>query len=669
MRHRRRLRNGWLNQIFAFFVLVLLSARALGAVTSSEDYVYVFTEDPSSFNYLNDQRLSNTQHVANFVDGLLEHDRCGVLRPSLAERWEVNDDYTVWTFNLRKGVTWVSADLEPYADIKAQDWVDAMQYILDNKSALVYLVDGVVKNAGAYLEGKITDFSQVGVKAKGDYVLEYTLEKPTPYFDTMLTHTAYYPVNGEFLRSKGKDFGMVDKNGILYNGAYVLSNYMPTSVIEYDANPIYWDKDHVYIKHVKYVYFDGKDSDSLFDNFDAGVYVAAPICTEDEALFARAQAKYKGSIFRARQDSTSFVYAFNYDRDAYASPADSTRGRSPKSDQAKADTKHAILNRNFRKAIFFGTDRPTILAQRYGEENKYAVIRNSYTAPGLSFDKVGRDYVKYVEDALKARNPADFPSSFKIDDAQDPYYDPAKAKAYMAKAKAELTGQGVKFPIELDVATDTSSIKDMKMQKSFKSSLEALFGTDTVVVNLIEMDEESYGASTYYAETGSQSNYDIGGTAGWSPEYGDPYTFLQTLEPIVGALLASIGIDPSDEGSDKAAATAIGLYDYAKKVEAGNAEYEDYSKRLRLFAEAEAQLLDDAIMLPYMSFGGAFLVSRVIPYTAARAAYGVDEYKLKGVIVGDEVVSLAEREECRQVWEKQCQAEYQQAEKYTQMNQ
>lgn len=659
MRHRRRLRDGWLNQIFALFVLALLSVGTLGAVTpSSKDYVYVFMENPSSFNYLNDQRLANTQHVANFVDGLLEHDSYGVLRPSLAERWKANDDDTVWTFNIRKGVTWVTADLEPYADVKAQDWVDAMKYILDNKSPLASLVDGFVKNAGAYLRGKITDFSQVGVKARGDYVLEYTLEKPTPYFDTMLTSFAYYPVNGEFLRSKGKDFGKVDKNGILYNGAYVLSNYTPTSVIEYDANPTYWDKGRVYIQHVTYVYFDGANPDSIFDTFDAGVYVAAPTSTEDEALFARAQANYKDSIFRARQDSTSFVYAFNFDRGAYASPADATKGRSPKSDQAKADTKQAILNRNFRKAIFFGIDRPTILAQRYGEENKYAAIRNAYTAPGLSFDKTGKDYVKYVEDALKARNPADFPANFRIDDAQDPYYDPAKAKAYMAKAKAELTAQGVKFPIELDVATDASSIKNVKMQKALKSGLEALFGTDTVAVNLVEMDEGHYSASTYSAETGSQSNYDIGSTAGWSPEYGDPYTFLQTLEPVVGALLTSIGLDPVDEGSDKAAATAIGLYEYAKKVEAGNAEYADYAKRLKLFAEAEAQLLDDAIILPYMSFGGAFLVSRVIPYTAARAAYGIDEYKLKGVIVGDKAVSLAEREQYRQEWEKQRQAAY-----------
>jgi len=429
-------------------------------------------------------------------------------------------------------------------------------------------------------------------------------------------------------------------------------------VIEYDANPTYWDKGNVSIQHVKFVYFDGKDPDSLFNNFDAGVYVAAPVYTDNEALFARAQAKYKDYIFRARQDSTTFVYAFNYDRNAFASPADPTKGKSPKSDKAKEDTKKAILNRNFRKAIFFGIDRPTILAQRNGDVNKLAAIRNSYTAPELAFDKAGKDYVKYVEDALKSRDPADFPASFKLDDAQDPYYNPTKAKAYMAKAKAELTKQGVKFPIELDVAADVSYTKGMKMDQSLKAGLEALFGTDTIKVNVVEMDSDNYDASTYYAETGSQSNYDIGNTTGWGPDYGDPYTFLQTLEPVVGALLTPIGLDPVDEGSDKAAATAIGLYEYAKKVEAGNAEYKDYSKRFKLFADAEAQLLDDAIILPYMSFGGAFQVSRVIPYTAPRAAYGADEYKFKGVIVSDKVVSLAERDKYRQEWEKQRQAEY-----------
>jgi oligopeptide transport system substrate-binding protein len=73
----------------ALLALILLSAATLGAATpKSKDYVYVFSTDPRSFNYLNDQRATNTQHITNFVDALLEHDRYGILRPALAESWK-----------------------------------------------------------------------------------------------------------------------------------------------------------------------------------------------------------------------------------------------------------------------------------------------------------------------------------------------------------------------------------------------------------------------------------------------------------------------------------------------------------------------------------------------------------------------------------------------------
>lgn len=333
---------------------------------------------------------------------------------------------------------------------------------------------------------------------------------------------------------------------------------------------------------------------------------------------------------------------------------------SPKSEKERKDTQLAILNRNFRKAVFFGVDRPTILAQRNGEVNKLAAIRNSYTGTELSKDQAGKDYVKYVEDALKARNPADFPASFKIDDAQDPYFNATKARAYMAKAKAELTAQGVKFPVKLDTATDIAYTKGLKGDQSLKANLEAVFGTDTLVVNVVEMDTDNADASTYYAESGSQSNYDIGGYTGWGPDFGDPYTFLQTLEPEIGAVLIQIGLDYTDDpnSSDYKAATKVGLYEYAKKVEAGNAIYDDQVKRFKLFAEAEAQLLDDAIILPYMSYGGGFAVTRIVPYTIPFAAYGNDEYKFKGMIVGDKVITLAERDKLKAQWEKERAAEY-----------
>ena len=638
--------------VLAVAVLTLVVAGSVGAAAKSNDYINVFSTDPRTFNYLESQRQTTSQHTTNFVDGLIEHDRFGILKPCLAESWSSNADASVWIFNIRKGVKWVTGDLEVYGEVKAKDWVDAMKFMLDKKSTLTYLISGFIKNADKYLAGKTTDFSQVGVRAKGDYVLEYTLDKPTPYFETLLTYNPYLPVNGEFLAAKGKDFGKVDKNGILYNSAYILSNFTSKSVIEYEANPTYWDKGHVTIDHVKLVYDDGKDPDSRFNNFDKGIYASAQVNTDNEALFARAQAKYKENIYRARQDSTTFLYAFNYDRKAFASPADPTKAISPKDEKARKDTQAAIMNRNFRKAVFFGMDRPTILAQRNGEVNKLAAIRNSYTSTELSKDPNGKDYTKYVEDALKVRNPADFPATFSIDDAQDPYFNLTKAKAYMAKAKAELAKLGVKFPIQIDTCTDISYTKGLRGDRSLKANLEEVFGADTLKINVVEVDADNAYAGTYNAESGSQSNYDIGGYTGWGPDYGDPYTFLQTLEPEVGACLIQIGLDPdsSPQSSAYKSATKVGLYDYYKKVEAANNIYNDQFKRFKGFASAEAQLLDDAIILPYMSYGGGFAVTRIVPYSIAFAAYGSDEYKFKGMIIGDKVITVAERDKIRAQW-------------------
>src|SRR3989339_1525659 len=113
--------------VLAVAVIAVLFAGTVGAATpKSKDYVNVFVSDPRTFNYLESQRQTTSQHTTNFVDGLIEHDRYGILRPALAESWSANADTSVWTFNIRKGVKWVTGDLEVYAEVKAQDWVDAM---------------------------------------------------------------------------------------------------------------------------------------------------------------------------------------------------------------------------------------------------------------------------------------------------------------------------------------------------------------------------------------------------------------------------------------------------------------------------------------------------------------------------------------------------------------
>ena len=149
-------------------------------------YYNVYSSDWPSLNYMYE---SSADLCANFIDTLVEYDNYGILQPCLAESWECSEDGLIWTFHLRKGVKWMTADMEEYgADVVADDFVYSASRILDssltqvsNTSDILY----VIKNAEAYFNGEC-DWEDVGVKAIDDYTLEYTLEQPVAYFESML---------------------------------------------------------------------------------------------------------------------------------------------------------------------------------------------------------------------------------------------------------------------------------------------------------------------------------------------------------------------------------------------------------------------------------------------------------------------------------------------------
>lgn len=660
-----------MKKLLALVAVVALSLTACGSGGSKvvkNDYTYVYGTDISMLDYLRTSRATNHQHNANFVDGLLEHDKYGVLQPSLAKEWSHNDDFTVWTFKLRDGINWVTNTGEVYDKVVAQDFVSGLQHALEFKSGTSWITYNVIQNAMEYAQGAVTDFTQVGIKAEDDKTLVYTLAKPIPFFDTMLTYAIFYPVNKEFLESKGAGcalgtpapdtctFGTTEPDSILYNGAYLLTNNTAKSVIEYKANPNYWDKDKVYIPNVKLVYYDGSDPASLFNNFDQGIYSNAPVYEDNPASFELAKQKYGDSLFTSRLGSSTYYFAFNLDRNIYASPADPAAAVSTKDDKAKADTKLAILNKNFRKAVFHAVDRPALMAQLSTESLKLNSIRNAYTNPGLVLNSQGVDYSKLVEAEMIKLNPTDFPSDWKIDDSQDGYLNVNLAKEYAAKAKTELEALGVVFPIQLDVLQDQADAKGVNGLNSVKQSLESNLGSDFVQVNAVLTDEDNALAGGYYAEGGSQSNWDLSFGVGWGPDFGDPKSFLATFLPETGDVITSIGLDYPGEaavGDDKANATAVGLYEYLAKYDKADAEYKDMDVRYQLFAEAEAFLLDQAIVMPYQANGGRYNVSKVVPYTAPYSDYGIDDNKLKGVQVSDKVITLEERNKLKATWEKE----------------
>lgn len=95
------------------------------------------------------------------------------LQYDAAERYEVSDDYTVYTFHLRDGLKWSDGQA-----LTAHDFEYGAYCLLnpDMGSPAAYSWFAI-KNASAYNSREITDWAEVGVKALDDLTLEITLER------------------------------------------------------------------------------------------------------------------------------------------------------------------------------------------------------------------------------------------------------------------------------------------------------------------------------------------------------------------------------------------------------------------------------------------------------------------------------------------------------------
>ncbi len=111
-------------------------------------------------------------------EGLTNFDEHGEVVPGVAEKWDISPDKRVYTFHLRADARWSNGD-----PVTARDFRDSWRRTLAPDTGAEYAYQlFYVRNGEPFNEGKITDFSQVGVVAPDDRTLEVTLENPTPFF-------------------------------------------------------------------------------------------------------------------------------------------------------------------------------------------------------------------------------------------------------------------------------------------------------------------------------------------------------------------------------------------------------------------------------------------------------------------------------------------------------
>ena len=624
-------------------VLVACSGGKSGS-SGGQTYSYVYTQDPDTLDYSISNKKSTSEFTGNAVDGLLEVDKYGNLIPSLAKDWTVSKDGLTYTYKLRKGVKWMTSEGEEYGgEVKAQDFVTGLKHAADKKSSALYLVQQSVKGLDDYVSGKTKDFSTVGIKAIDDYTVQYTLSQPESFWNSKTTMGILMPVNEEFLKSKGDDYGQgTSPSSILYCGPYLIKSITSKSSAILEKNPTYWDAENVKISKVKLTYYDGQDSESLIRGFDNGDYTVARVFPNG-SNYKSVEKKHKDDIVYTDQGSSTYNLSFNIDRQAYEITKKTT-------DAQKASTKKAILNKDFRQAIMFAFNRKAYVAQTNGEAGANKVIRNTFTPPNfVQID--GKQFGDAVEKDLEAYG--DEWKGVSVADGKDTLYNPSKAKEEFAKAKADLQAQGVEFPIHLDLPTSSTYTEGIKQAQSFKQSIESTLGAENVVIDLNMVSEDDLQRVTYFAENASQQDWDLNNNLGWGPDYTDPSSYIDITSGKSGENANSyFGFDA---GTDNGAAKAAGFDEYDQLIEDAQKENTDVNKRYEKYAAAQAWLTDSALLIPIHSDGASPVVRKTVPYSAAFAWTGHkgQTFNYKYLEVQDKVVAAKDYDKAREQWKKE----------------
>lgn len=628
------------------------TAEPVEEYTGPDTFSMIANFDITTLDYVYNNKSSNGDYVNNFVEGLLTQDNHGKLVPGMASEWSCNDDASEWYFTIRDDAVWSTSAGEEYDAVTAEDFVTGLKHAVDSKSETLGLVADLIVGLREYSNGT-GKWEDVGIKADGNQ-LTYTLTGPCGYFDGMTTYTILWPINAEFLESKGSDFGAVEPDSILYNGCYILSSLVPAQEVRFDANPNYYDAKNVFVQHVVVTYSDGKDPAQNFNMFVNGEVTSTTVNQSLPEVVAKAAELYPDNQYKSMTTATSYWGAFNWDRQMYALYNDPSVSTTSKTDAQKADAKAAILNADFRRAVYAAYSAHAVEAITLGEEHADGVIRNTLVPYTFQTTSDGRTYGSIVE-KYAAELVADY-EGIDLNDGHDAWYNPELAKTFAERAKEELGDSVSEWPIHIDVPVYAASENQKNMQLAMKKSIEDAIG-DYVVIDLqfLEGNSSVYYSSFYNQPTGEENSIDLVFGAGWGPDYGDPLTYLHCFDVHDGDMLNYSGINIESQGQSeeqKAVLDTLGLMEVQEVVDQATAATGD--ERIELFAKAEAMLLTNGILRPYSTSGANISISKVKPFTVGYGLYGQAAYNqvpyFKYMQLLDEPVTAAEYEAAKEAW-------------------
>ena len=176
-------------------------------------------------------------------EGLMRVNKKGMLEGGLAEKVEISEDQTIYSFTLREAF-WSNGSKVTAHDFEYA-WKTALSPSFNSLFAYLFYP---IKNAQSAKNGTV-HIDDVGVHALNDMTLKVELEFPAPYFLESAALTIYSPV------CKAVDEGIphwpfLAKEKYVCNGAFRLASNDLNEQYVLTKNSRYWDHESIRLDEI-----------------------------------------------------------------------------------------------------------------------------------------------------------------------------------------------------------------------------------------------------------------------------------------------------------------------------------------------------------------------------------------------------------------------------------
>lgn len=232
--------------------------------------------------------------------------------PALATDWEVSGDGQTYTFRMRSDVKWTNGE-----SVSADDIVWAVRRnISPETGAPQAFMLYILKNAKAVNSGKISDLSEIGVRAVDSFTVEFRLESPAPYFPALAGQGVYRPLP---IEKHGKQW--TEPKNIVTNGPYTVAMWEKGMVMILRKNSTYCDAGNVSIPEVRYyIVPESSVGMAMYENNELDIMGSSYLRLPLMAIRKIRESPVLSREYRSKPQFCTYAYGFNTKRPPVDNP-------------------------------------------------------------------------------------------------------------------------------------------------------------------------------------------------------------------------------------------------------------------------------------------------------------------------------------------------------------